>query len=184
MLRSAGAALFLMLLGYPEVGQAAPVLWTLSGVIFDDGETASGSFVFDAETVQFSEIDIVTTDGPVLAGTTYGFDHPGFPNDPTRLLIVDTLPRAVGIHGLNLTLAAPMTDFGGIIPLGAPPFGDNKGIEGLCVTAGCFGVDPFRKPITGELRGTAVPVPEPATLLLVSLGLAAAMIWRRERDSN
>ena len=176
MSRPIVAFVLLVLLGCPGVGRAAPVLWTLSGVTFDDGGTASGSFLFDADTLQFSAIDIVTSDGVVLVGTIYGFDHPGFPNDPNRLLVVDTLPRAVGIHAMHLALASPMTDAGGVIPLGVPPVG-SRGIEGLCVTAGCFGVDPFRTPIAGELEGTVVP--DPGTLLLVSIGLAAAAKRRR-----
>ena len=123
---------FLVLLGCPGVVQAVPVLWTLSDVTFDDGGTASGSFVFDADTVAFSAINVVTTDGAVLLGTTYGFAHPGFPDDPNRFVVADTLPLAVGIHAMALALASPMTNAGGVIPITAGPSGPPFGIEGLC----------------------------------------------------
>ena len=163
----------LLILGWPGTGRAAPVLWTLSGVTFDDGGVASGSFVFDADTLEFSAIDIVSTDGLVLLGTSYGFDHPGFPNNSGNLVFVDTLPRAVGVHAINMFFRSPLTNAGGVIELGATPF-SSKGIEGLCTSAGCFGVDPFRRPTAGELQGRAVPVPEPGAMLLLALGLVAA----------
>src|SRR3954453_13212771 len=49
---------------------AAPVLWTLSGVTFADGGTASGSFVYDATTNTYSAIN-VTSAGGTLSSVTY-----------------------------------------------------------------------------------------------------------------
>ena len=163
----------------PCQARAVPVLWTLSGVTFDDGATASGSFVFDADTVVYSDIDITTTDGATLTGATYAFDHPGFPNNPALIIVAAALPLAAGVHAMNLSYSAPLTNAGGIVPLGTV-FGA-FGIEGLCATAGCFGVDPFRQPNAGELHGTVVEAPEPVTLLLLSPGLALIALRRSLR---
>ena len=38
---------------------------------FDDGGTASGSFVYDAVTNTYSAINVTTTTGATLAGATY-----------------------------------------------------------------------------------------------------------------
>ena len=58
---------------------AHAILWTLSGVTFDDGGTASGSFDYDADTNTLSSINIVTTAGGTLAGAIFTFQHPGIP---------------------------------------------------------------------------------------------------------
>src|SRR5690242_19918035 len=57
----------------PTLALANPVTWTLEDFVFADGGTATGSFVFDADTGPtgaFSNINITTSvDGPF--GTTY-----------------------------------------------------------------------------------------------------------------
>ncbi len=55
----------------PSIASADGITWDLSGVTFDDGGTASGSFVYDASTNKYSSIDIITTSGTTLAGATY-----------------------------------------------------------------------------------------------------------------
>ena len=40
---------------------ADPVLWTLSDAAFTNGGTATGSFVYDADTDVYSDINIVET---------------------------------------------------------------------------------------------------------------------------
>jgi len=37
---------------------AAPVKWTFQNVVFNDGGTMTGSFTWDADTYQFSDINI------------------------------------------------------------------------------------------------------------------------------
>ena len=41
---------------------SAPVTWYLQNVAFDDGATASGSFVYDADTGNYSNVQSTTTD--------------------------------------------------------------------------------------------------------------------------
>jgi len=50
---------------------AVPLTFTLTGVTFDDGATASGSFVFNPSTMTYGVFDIITSDGSVLAGSHY-----------------------------------------------------------------------------------------------------------------
>jgi hypothetical protein len=156
--------------------QAAPVFWTLDGVTFADGATASGSFVFDADTLVYSDIDVTTTDGPVLSGTSYEFEHTTFPTAATRLIVADSLPLAIGVHAMNLTFADALTNAGGVVAL------SGFGIEGLCTSAFCGGVDPFRNVAAGSVRGT--PVPEPAAIVLLAAGLCALRSRRLSAPSR
>ena len=55
------AVLLLALLSVPSIASADSILWTLTGVTFSDGATASGSFIFNGTT--FSSIDISTSVG-------------------------------------------------------------------------------------------------------------------------
>jgi len=52
--------------------QAAPITWTLNNVVFDDGATVTGSFVYDQDTNLYSEMSITVAGG-------YMFDPYGFP---------------------------------------------------------------------------------------------------------
>jgi hypothetical protein len=58
LLRSAPVLLAALLLG--ANASAAPVQWTLNDVVFDDGESVTGSFDYDADTNSYSNINIVT----------------------------------------------------------------------------------------------------------------------------
>jgi len=79
------SALFVLL----SVGACAgPITWTLQGVTFADGGTASGSFVFDATADVYSSINITTTVGSVLGGSTYGYPNAGIVGGPFDLITV------------------------------------------------------------------------------------------------
>ena len=52
-------------------GYAVPVVWTLNGVTFDDGGTASGSFTYDAGTDTYSAISMSTTAGSAKGVASY-----------------------------------------------------------------------------------------------------------------
>src|SRR5258708_19781801 len=90
-----------MRLGLPKIllglgvcsvfASAAPVVWTLSGVTFSDGGTASGSFIFDADTNTYSSINVTTTPGSVRSGATYLFQNGGAPRPLSMLPPAGTL---------------------------------------------------------------------------------------------
>lgn len=67
------ALLALSLFAVTSAAQAIPVKWTLSGVTFNDGGTASGSYVYDADTSSFSQIQVSTTAGTI--GTAVNFSN-------------------------------------------------------------------------------------------------------------
>ena len=50
---------------------AAPVTWTLNNYVFDDGGTASGSFVMDSVTKEITAANIITTSGSAFVGESY-----------------------------------------------------------------------------------------------------------------
>ena len=59
-----------------SIAASAPVLasvinWTLEGVTFDDGGTASGTFSTDLSTGDIVSYDITTTTGTAVLGAVY-----------------------------------------------------------------------------------------------------------------
>jgi hypothetical protein len=161
---------------------AAPILWTLDDVTFRDGGTASGSFIFDADTSIYSSIDVETTAGStVLSGRSYQIEHPFYVGSPMFLVMIESLPVAFGTRSLQLPFAEDLTNAGGTVTLGRLfNFG-----EGSCGGPPCQDVTealPLRYIADGQVIGTPVPlsaVPEPSTLLLVAAGLAATRARRR-----
>ena len=90
------------------VANAIPVTWHLEDFVFFDG-TASGSFVFDASTGQYSNISVVTTAGLLLPGESYNTPIPLSPGLPTFFSAVNSanLPDLLGssvlaIFGMRL----------------------------------------------------------------------------------
>jgi len=71
--------LLLALLLVPATGLAIPLEWTLSGSIVQGG-TASGSFTYDADTGEFSDIALTTVDTPSggLLFTTFLAEAPDY----------------------------------------------------------------------------------------------------------
>ena len=169
--------------------QAAPVLWTLNGVVFDDGSTASGSFVYDAATNQYTNIQITTTATPSpvvppyvapttpLPGNSYSHLYTcvgcTFLPGPTSLRVL-TQPQASNQTGLNaLRLQFPaLTDAGGAITLSlidsvTPTFpatfeGECIGVSGGGTTtpaSACPTNDFGRRLSAGQVVGTPVAAP-------------------------
>jgi hypothetical protein len=72
------------------------VTWNLQDFVFSDGGTASGSFVFDANTGHYSNISIVTTAGtPIptraaLPGASYNTPDPVSPGNSMFFTAVNT----------------------------------------------------------------------------------------------
>jgi hypothetical protein len=156
----------LMALCLPSIASADGVTWTLSGVTFTDGGTASGSFVYDADTNTVSDINITTTEGTAFGGATYTGVDPGFGPFSDQLVIVTdaSLPDLTGTPVLDLLFAADLTNSGGTVGL-------MDAIESTCGDTGCTttGID-YREITAGEVMAPVL-TPEPSSLALLGIGL-------------
>lgn len=71
MRRLGFAAAFALLSCLGASVSAAPLTWTLDNVVFDDGGTVTGSFVYDADTNTYSGISLQTAGGPITGASGY-----------------------------------------------------------------------------------------------------------------
>jgi hypothetical protein len=153
---------------------AAPVLWTLTGVTFDDGATASGSFTYDASTNTYSGWSVSITAGtfPAITYDTVTSELNAANEDADGVIFVihDFL------HYVNLNFDTALTDAGGTSALSlGTSFGgfDTTSYE-------CNNCSTYRWVTAGAV--TTGTVPEPATLLLVGTLLAGGALTRRRRS--
>ncbi len=169
------AALICIIALGPVTAHAVPVTWYLSGVTFNDGGTATGSFVYDATAMPaYSSINITTTAGTVLPGASYMFLKPGLSTPFNLRVLVTAAPPAdlTGTHAFGLGFSAPLNFASGIVPL----VGAN---EATCLTATCNTAGaPFRGLTAGVVTTTnptplaqRIPTMSTYTLLLTILGL-------------
>jgi hypothetical protein len=180
-----GLACLSVLAFAPATASATPILWTLNGTItaVSGGATgtASGSFVYDADTNLYSNVAITTT----LPAATFDTSEIGGPISTNVLLaLVDGfVPGAnSGKPVIGLRFTNPLTNLGGTVILNA----------GFSFTGTCLGADCNSATVgngglvSGQVIGTPVvasSVPEPATLFLCSAGLVGAGVrrWRASR---
>ena len=197
------ACLVALTMGLTTAAKAAPVLWTLNNVTFDDGGTATGSFIFDADAGtacstssspcgMFYDVNIMTTGGSALSGATYsvvcGTNNPSctgvVPDSTEAMFLTSTAADQTGNTAIAFffTPAGPvppagLTDAGGVVDI-SDSMGTGAVQEAVCGDPGCADpTSPSRASLTGTLSG--VVVPEPAELGLVGLGLLALMLFRR-----
>jgi 6-phosphogluconolactonase len=114
-------------------GASQALTWNLVGVRFTNGDTASGSFAYNAGLNIVSNINIVT------ATTTYTRLAPTFPVHPFEFAFVPDVQLTYGIPTRALVLfpSPGLTNAGGTVSL----FGANGiSIEGLICDDACDGV--------------------------------------------
>jgi hypothetical protein len=130
---------------------AFPVTWTLSGVTFSDGGTASGSFIYDADNNTFSTWSVSVAGGDTQAFPPVAYDNSSssasyFTNAPTligALFELNSSNRQVRLPGV-----AALSDAGGTL---AVNIASSSAAE-------CYNCGPFRTYTAGNLIGTAAPV--------------------------
>ena len=143
---------------------ATALTWTLQNVVFEDGGVAQGTFEYDATGVQsLTDFNITISGGnettfPPLVitpavftssiATTSTFRFSQNISSQDRLLFLQTL--------------APVTSAGGTFALD------------LSESHECYNCSPFRTLSSGSISA----IPEPASGLLVALGLTGLAVFR------
>jgi len=177
------------------LAQAVPVTWFLKDVVFADGGTASGSFVFDADlgsTITFNvggvpvtapggnflALNITTTTGTSLSGNTYFDPNPASPGNFAFMNTVpdDSLLDFLGTPKMVAELLAPMTNAGGTVAINITGFSG----EGTCNSTTCGSTLLARRFVSGQFTTTSVP--EPTTTALLTLGLLGAGFAKKRRS--
>lgn len=180
-----------LVLGLSVGAQAKPIKWTLENFVFYDQNptarsTATGSFIYDNETRQFSEIDIWTTDGEYFKGLHYiatAGEWGKFPQHGTVVFSDTVGPDFNGAGWLRLDI-----DLGNPVSLGVEyrllraPNAESRCMDATCSKAYNEYPHPwsYRELASGSLR-PSLPVPEPSSVLLSMFGLAALVALAKKR---
>jgi hypothetical protein len=128
------------------------VLYDLQGVVFDDGGSAFGSFVYNFDTNVHSNIAITTTPGANYSGQTYGFwlVNGGSPFPPTFRVFAASSFVQPGSTGLVM-----VSNIDGDLDQQL-----QVGGESLCLTAPCDGAPErfvrLRNLVGGTLSATVI----------------------------
>lgn len=138
-------------------GQATTTVaarWTLQDIVFDDGGSAAGSFILDAEHGEFLDIDISVSGGNLATfpPVTYNLANVVLANfDPEDGVRFVMEPGEQFLNGreIRLDTITALTNSGGIAVLELDsPFG-----------AECYNCDPFRTFESGQLEGGSLVRP-------------------------
>jgi hypothetical protein len=170
------------------------VRWTLDGVKFDNGGTATGSFVYDASTGTVLDFDFHPSGLCGILDCPNGVAEDINPSFGSRAWVspepsTGTLNFSFGKAGrpdnpaarLNLLTGEPLTDSGGTVPLSVGHAEETccgPKLTGSWADACCY-AQVHSILITGALIGT--PVPEPSEALLLALGIAALVGFSARR---
>ena len=152
---------------------ASIVQWSLSGVTFDDGGRASGTFSTDSVSGDVLTFGISTSAGETLPGYSYNaadshlFNH--FLSANSFLLLVNN-----GSRYLNLVFQNALNNAGAVDILAVS---NNSYLSYECNNCGLV-----RRVTAGEAINVSA-VPEPATFALVLAGLGGLGFTARRRKS-
>ncbi len=112
---------------------AFPLIYTLVGVTFSDGATASGTFTYDADTGVYSNINISTTTATVRSGATYTMKGASVFSAPYEVPLVTTNQGDLtGKPFFGLGFTTFLTDAGGVVTV--------TGSEASCSNSVCDNV--------------------------------------------
>ena len=146
---------------------AFPVTWTLSGVTFSDGGTATGTLVYDADTNSLSSWSVSVAGGntglfpPITydPSTANGVYDTGNPTTIGFLLLINSSTRALRLPGVST-----LSDAGGTVAINLA-----SGFQGEC-----FNCSPYRGFTAGNLVGTAAPNITSAASTTLTIGAAGS----------
>jgi hypothetical protein len=157
---------------------ASPVAWQVSNVVFDDGGTLAGTFIFDAATGAYSSIDLSSTAGTTITRNRhYGSPFPPSPgNSSLMIAIADASLPLEGQDALVLTWGAALTD--AAIATTVLPRIEGFSFEGYVHDGSLPGL---RNVVSTGAVAAATSVPEPGTLPAAALALAALAVTQRRK---
>jgi hypothetical protein len=176
-IKSLTLAVGLLLFALPLPSFASTILWTLDGVTFEDGGTASGTFATDSTTGAVTSFNIVTTTVGSFAGTTYdsstysAFDNFFSPN--SFAIAAGTLPyiNLAFLNALNSAGTNPL-----LVSSQLPP-------EEVAFECGDNICEASRFASAGSAIGVVEAIPEPSTWAMLILGFAGLgfLSYRRRK---
>jgi len=153
---------------------AATINWVLSGVTFDDGGAASGTFSTDSTSGNVITFNITTTAGTTLGGAVYDwtaintFSSNGI-YSPNSFILTNFDTSTY----INLEFVNPLT---------------GAGIDELILSGGgnyasyeCAICNPVRGIVSGEAIAATTPLPAALPLFASGLGGLGLLGWRRKR---
>jgi len=164
-----------------QAALAAPVTWTLTDVVFADGGTVTGSFVYDADTDAFSAVSISSPSlpppegevkDPILFGGLWNDCASYTPLVAGRFGLQCAAPTAGS--SLRLVFDTALGNEGGTLAL-QPTSGPRGSMEVYTTGEGTI-----RAITGGSLVGSSV-VPIPAAAWLFGSALAGLGFTRRRR---
>jgi hypothetical protein len=193
--------LITILLFVSATANASAVTWTFQDVVFDDGATLSGSFVYGGDSgFMLGETGLSVTGGD-LSDKNYINWSGGVNSESLNITVFQSALGAnhsgervlqLAILG-DLTVAGtisltPAVDYADILGASGPPpglyYAYNR--EGFCTTAGCGLLDVTgaggRNLVSGTIAGVAA-VPIPAAVWLFGSALAGLGWLRRKQIS-
>jgi hypothetical protein len=168
---------------------ATPVSWELVDFQFNDGGAAYGSFIYDSDTNQLSNIDIHTTAGSILNGRHFFSTAGVWGSTPEYGVLAFSDTSGPDFTGAGWFLIDANIDFNAF-----PGTIANQslavGAESFCINYSCWSAaneitnpGQSRNTISGYLVAS-VPVPEPETYAMMLTGLGLVGFGARRKNKN
>lgn len=163
---------------------AIPVSWELVDFQFNDGGTAYGSFIYDSDTNQLSNIDIQTTGGSLLTGRRFVSTAGSWGSMPHNGILAFSDTPGPDFSGAGWFRIDADVDFNA-----SPGTIVNQwlavGAESFCMNYSCnSAANEITNP--GQSRDTisgylVASVPEPGTYIMMLIGLGLVGVAARSR---